>query len=40
VAPGQQKLVLDAATLGLILEGLDLSRAPRRKRYGRMLATK
>jgi transposase len=40
VAPGQQKLVLDAATLGLILEGLDLSRAPRRKRYGRVLASK
>lgn len=34
VAAGETRLVIDAATLGLILEGIDLTRAPRRKRYG------
>ena len=34
VPPGARQLGIDAATLGLILEGVDLSRAPRRKRYG------
>ena len=34
VAPGQAQLTIDAATLGLILEGVDLARAPRRRRYG------
>ena len=33
VAPGQRKLMIDPAVLGLILEGIDLARAPRRKRY-------
>jgi transposase len=33
VAEGQRQLAIDAAVLGLILEGVDLSRAPRRKRY-------
>lgn len=33
VAPGQRQLAIDAAVLGLILEGVDLSCAPRRKRY-------
>lgn len=33
VAPGQGQLIIDAATLGLILEGVDLARAPRRRRY-------
>jgi transposase len=31
---GQRRLAIDPAVLGLILEGVDLSRAPRRKRYG------
>jgi transposase len=34
VAEGQQQLKIDPAVLGLILEGVDLSRAPRRRRYG------
>ena len=34
VPPGQAQLTIDAATLGLILEGVDLARAPRRRRYG------
>ena len=34
VGEGQQPLKIDPAVLGLILEGVDLSRAPRRKRYG------
>lgn len=33
VAPGQTTLALDPATLGLILEGIDLTTAPRRRRY-------
>lgn len=33
VAAGQRQLQIDPAVLGLILEGVDLSRAPRRKRY-------
>ena len=33
VAPGERQLTIDAAVLGLILEGVDLTRAPRRKRY-------
>lgn len=33
VTPGQRQLRIDAATLGLILEGFDLARAPRRVRY-------
>lgn len=35
VGPNQRQLLIDAAVLALILEGVDLSRAPRRKRYGR-----
>ena len=35
VGPGQRKVAIDSATLGLILEGIDLARAPRRLRYGR-----
>ena len=35
VRPGQRKVAIDSATLGLILEGIDLARAPRRLRYGR-----
>lgn len=34
VPDGQLQLKLDPAVLGLILEGVDLARAPRRKRYG------
>lgn len=34
VPAGQQQLAIDPAMLGMILEGVDLSRAPRRKRYG------
>ena len=33
VAPGERQVRVDPAVLGLILEGVDLSRAPRRKRY-------
>lgn len=33
VQSDQTRLTIDAATLGLILEGIDLSRAPRRRRY-------
>ena len=33
VTPGERQLAIDPAVLGLILEGVDLSRAPRRKRY-------
>ena len=33
VSEGQQQLKIDPAVLGLLLEGVDLSRAPRRKRY-------
>ena len=33
VEAGQRQLRIDTATLGLILEGIDLTRAPRRKRY-------
>ena len=33
VPSGQTRLVIDSATLGLILEGIDLSRAPRRLRF-------
>ena len=29
----QKRLAIDAATLAMILEGIDLTRAPRRKRY-------
>jgi transposase len=32
---GARRVTLDSATLGLILEGYDLRRAPRRLRYGR-----
>jgi len=35
VTAGERQVAIDAATLGLILEGVDLSRAPRRKRYRR-----
>lgn len=35
VAVGQKKVELDTAELGLILEGIDLSAATRRKRYRR-----
>lgn len=35
VAEGQLQLKIDPAVLGLILEGVDLSRAPRRRRYGK-----
>ncbi len=34
VPAGSQQVRVDPAVLGLILEGVDLSRAPRRKRYG------
>lgn len=34
VPAGTRQLGVDPAVLGLILEGVDLSRAPRRKRYG------
>jgi transposase len=34
VKPGTRQLRVDPAVLGLILEGVDLARAPRRKRYG------
>ena len=33
VDDGQTQLPIDAATLAMILEGIDLTRAPRRKRY-------
>ena len=33
VPAGTQRLAIDAATLAMILEGIDLTRAPRRKRY-------
>lgn len=33
VAPDQRQVAIDAAVLGLILEGVDLARAPRRRRY-------
>ena len=33
--PGQRRVELDPAELALILEGIDLSAAPRRKRYYR-----
>jgi transposase len=33
VPAGETQLSIDGATLGLILEGIDLSRAPRRVRY-------
>lgn len=33
VAEGEQRLAIDGATLAMILEGIDLTRAPRRKRY-------
>lgn len=33
VPSGQRQLAIDPAVLGLILEGVDLARAPRRKRY-------
>lgn len=33
VVSGQRRVTIDAATLGLILEGVDLARAPRRVRY-------
>jgi len=32
VQPGQRQVAIDAATLGLILDVVDLSRAPRRLR--------
>lgn len=35
VADGQRQVCVDAATLGLILEGIDVARAPRRLRYQR-----
>lgn len=40
VAPGERQLRVDPAVLGLILEGVDLSRAPRRKRYAAPEAAK
>lgn len=33
VAADQKRVAIDAATLAMILEGIDLTRAPRRKRY-------
>jgi transposase len=36
VEPGQNRVELDPAELGLILEGIDLSAARRRKRYYRL----
>lgn len=33
VPVGTERLAIDAATLAMILEGIDLTRAPRRKRY-------
>ena len=33
VADDQKRVAIDAATLAMILEGIDLRRAPRRKRY-------
>lgn len=33
VPDGQQRVAIDGATLAMILEGIDLTRAPRRKRY-------
>jgi transposase len=33
VPEGQQRLAIDGTTLAMILEGIDLTRAPRRKRY-------
>ena len=35
VRPGQRRVNIDAAELALILEGVDLSSAPRRRRYRR-----
>jgi transposase len=40
VAAGQRQLVIDPAVLGLILEGVDLSRAPQRRRYAPVAASK
>lgn len=40
VAREQRQLAVDPAVLGLILEGVDLSRAPRRKRYVPKVAPK
>jgi transposase len=33
VQPGQAQVTIDAATLAMILEGIEMTRAPRRKRY-------
>ena len=33
VPEGEKRVAIDAAMLAMILEGIDLSRAPRRKRY-------
>jgi len=38
-APGQRRVVVDAATLALVLEGYDLRRAPRRLRYRKKTAS-
>ncbi len=35
VRPGQRRVGIDAAELALILEGIDLSSAPRRRRFRR-----
>jgi transposase len=40
VAEGQQRLAIDGTTLAMILEGIDLTRAPRRKRYALPAAPK
>jgi transposase len=40
VPSGARQVGIDSATLGLILEGVDLSRAPRRKRYGCQVSEK
>lgn len=39
VGPEQRQVRIDAAVLALILEGVDLARAPRRKRYRRPTGT-
>jgi hypothetical protein len=36
VQPAQAQVTIDAATLAIILEGVDMTSAPRRKRYQKM----
>lgn len=40
VDPSQDRMAIDPATLGLILEGIDLTCAPRRKRYDPMAVSR